>query len=242
MKGTSGSLSATGSVTLTRPDTDTLAQVQVQGTYGTLVFVIEGTIDGTNWKGLTAIRNDTKAFVSGSITPADNDTVIYDVAAPGYVGVRARVTSIGSGTANFYLATGAFAYQPAPVLPNSAPSSLGAAGSDLTILGGVVFGTVTNGITAFAGGGQGSAVALTSTINRITTVGTAADSVKLPAAVAGKLVLVQNAAAANSANVFPQTGESINALSANSAFAVAANKAALFFCAVNGVWTSILTA
>lgn len=41
--------------------------------------------------------------------------------------------------------------------------------------------SVTNGITAFAGGGQASATQLTSAVNRVATAATAADSVKLPA-------------------------------------------------------------
>lgn len=100
-----------------------------------------------------------------------------------------------------------------------------------------------NGITAFAGGGQASAVQLNNHFNRITVVGSAADSVKLPPAVYGVLpVYVQNAAAANSMNVFPVTGDAINAIAANGAFAMAANKAAVFVCFVTGTWTSILTA
>lgn len=99
-----------------------------------------------------------------------------------------------------------------------------------------------NGLTAHAGGGQGSALPLTAMINRVTTVGTAADSVILPASVAGMQITVINAAAANSMNVFPATGDAINALSANTAFAVAANKTATFTCPVAGTWHSILTA
>lgn len=96
----------------------------------------------------------------------------------------------------------------------------------------------TNAITAFAGGGQGSAVALTRYINRVTTVGTAADSVKLPAASAGDSVVVINAAASNSMNVFPATGDAINALSANTALAQAAGVTRLYFCAVAGTWNA----
>lgn len=102
--------------------------------------------------------------------------------------------------------------------------------------------SATNAITAFAGGGQASAVLLTSDINRITTVGTAADSVKMPPAVPGMTVTVSNAAAANSMNLFPATGEAINALAANAAFAIAANKTAELTCAVAGQWHALLTA
>lgn len=241
MASQTGSLAATGSVTLTKPVTDTLVQLQVSGTYSGS-FVIEGSLDGTNFDGLTALRTDTRGFVSGTITPSNDETVIYEVSCAGFSHVRARVTVRNSGTFNFLLNSLSVVGAPAPVLPNSMPATVGQAGSTFTILGGLNLGTVTNGITAFAGGGQGSAVALTSTINRVTTVATAADSVRLPAAVAGAVVFVANAAAANSMNVFPATGESINALSANAAFAMAANTRAAFFCAVNGVWSAVLSA
>lgn len=99
-----------------------------------------------------------------------------------------------------------------------------------------------NALTAHAGGGQGDALQLAKGINRITTVSTAADSVKLPAAVAGMQVVVINADGANAMDCFPASGEVINALSADAALSIAANKTVLFFCAVNGTWNSILTA
>jgi hypothetical protein len=106
--------------------------------------------------------------------------------------------------------------------------------------------STTDAITAHAGGGQGSAVLLTSDINRITTVGSANDSVKLPVSVVGMEITVTNAAAANSMNVFPNDGgtgsETINALSANAAFAVAAGKTAVFYCAKAGQWHTVLSA
>jgi len=98
-----------------------------------------------------------------------------------------------------------------------------------------------NGLTALAGGAQ-AGTALTRQINRVTTVATAADSVQLPAAIAGRVVTVINAAAANAMAVFPQTGEIINALAANASISVAANKVITFYCAVNGTWNSQLTA
>lgn len=101
----------------------------------------------------------------------------------------------------------------------------------------------TNGITAFAGGGQGSAVPLTSMLNRITTVGSANDSVKLPPTTQpGLVIYVANAAAANSLNVFPATGDAINALAVNTAFAIAANKTATFISCVTGTWQAVLSA
>ena len=97
-------------------------------------------------------------------------------------------------------------------------------------------------LTAHAGGGQGSALPLTQTLNRITTVGSANDSVLLPPSKAGMAITVTNAAAVNSMNVFPAAGESINALAANAAFAVAAGKTCQFVCYTAGLWHTLLSA
>ncbi len=99
-----------------------------------------------------------------------------------------------------------------------------------------------NAITAYAGGGQTNAVALTATYNRITTVATAADSVKLPAAAAGSRVVIFNKAAANAVAVFPATGDAINALSANASYSLAVTKGVELVCMVAGTWDTILTA
>jgi hypothetical protein len=104
-------------------------------------------------------------------------------------------------------------------------------------------GTAISGLTAHAGGGQGSATALPALINRVTTVASAGDSVVLPTSVAGmEGLVVVNATATNSMNVFPASGDAINALGANAAFAVAAGKAATFYCANAGQWHAVLSA
>ena len=92
-----------------------------------------------------------------------------------------------------------------------------------------------SGIVAFAGGGQGSATLITRTFNRVTTCATIADSVKLPLARPGAQVLIANRGAA-SLNVFPQTGEAINALANNTALALAVNVIAIYSCALSGKW------
>ena len=97
-------------------------------------------------------------------------------------------------------------------------------------------------LTALAGGGQNGATPLTAMYNRVTTVASANDSVLLPASANGMQITVTNAAATNSMNVFPATGDKINALSANAAFAVVAGKTAEFFCATAGQWHSVLSA
>lgn len=102
--------------------------------------------------------------------------------------------------------------------------------------------SATDGLTALAGGAQAGTSLGNFQINRFTTVASSADSAQLPKAVAGRMRVVINAAAANAMAVFPQTGEAINAIAADSAFSVAANKTAIFFCAIAGTWNSVLTA
>jgi hypothetical protein len=100
----------------------------------------------------------------------------------------------------------------------------------------------TNALTAHAGGGQGSATPLTTVLNRVTTVASSGDSVLLPVSAGGLQITVTNATATNPMNVFPQSGDAINALSVNTAFSVAVGKTASFFCTVAGQWHSILSA
>ena len=88
-------------------------------------------------------------------------------------------------------------------------------------------------LTAFAGGGQGGATLLNAQQCRVTTVATIADSVKLPPSVAGGEIVVINSGA-NSMNIFPATGETINALAANTALALAAAGIDIFYCFTTG--------
>jgi hypothetical protein len=88
-------------------------------------------------------------------------------------------------------------------------------------------------LTAFAGGGQGGATLLNAEQCRVTTVATTGDSVKLPPSVAGGSIVVINSGA-NSMNVFPATGETINALAANTALAIAAVGINIFYCFTTG--------
>lgn len=101
-----------------------------------------------------------------------------------------------------------------------------------------------DGLVALAGGGQTGATALAANgavVNRITTVVNSGDSVILPSALAGMVIMVANSGA-NPSNVFPATGEKINALAANSAFSLANGKNVIFFSPVAGQWYANLTA
>src|SRR2546423_1177381 len=88
-------------------------------------------------------------------------------------------------------------------------------GKNITLGGAstLLLGTVVNGLTAFAGGGQASATALTAGINRVTTVASAGDSVKLPTSAAGMAVTVINQGA-NPLQAFGTGTDTINGIAA----------------------------
>lgn len=104
------------------------------------------------------------------------------------------------------------------------------------------------GLTAHASGGQANALLLTSQFNTVTTVGTAADSVKLPATSAGsatvastigEFVIIQNATA-TSMQVYGSGTDTINAVATGTGVAIAGNKFGIFLCTGAGTWVAML--
>ena len=92
-----------------------------------------------------------------------------------------------------------------------------------------------NGVVAVAGGGQSAKPNITATMTRVTTVAAANDSLTLPQAAPGLRYKVINKGA-NSLNVFPLSGDLVNALAVNAAFALATTKSVEFICVAPGVW------
>ena len=78
---------------------------------------------------------------------------------------------------------------------------------------------VLGGITAHAGGGQANATQINIGFNSVSTVATTGDSVKLPDNVLSQTVVVFNGGA-NSLNLFPFLGDSINLQAVNTSIAV----------------------
>lgn len=101
---------------------------------------------------------------------------------------------------------------------------------------------VTDGITAHAGGGRASAVPLTTALNRVTTVGTAADSVILPSATPGLAITVINAAGANAMQVFAVGTDTIDGTAGATGFSQTAGKTATYYCTAAGAWHKLLSA
>lgn len=110
---------------------------------------------------------------------------------------------------------------------------------------GTPYTTLSLGLTAHSGGTQAAALALTAGYNEITTVAAANDSVALPLATIGTTVMVTNAAATNSMQVFGAGTDTINNVATATGVAQAAGKTAVYYCtkaAPGGNWYRCLSA
>lgn len=90
-------------------------------------------------------------------------------------------------------------------------------------------------ITAFAGGGQASATPLSNMINRVATVGTSGDSVKLPVSAAGLTIQVSNSGA-NPMQVYGAGTDTINGVATATGVIQMQNSVATYLCLATGVW------
>ena len=108
----------------------------------------------------------------------------------------------------------------------------------------VVLGGATDAVTAFATGGQTNATQLTGLMSSVTTVGTAADSVKLPLAQAGMVYFLANATA-TSMTVYGAGTDTINGVATATGVAQGANSRAAYFAITSapaGKWFRVLSA
>jgi hypothetical protein len=98
--------------------------------------------------------------------------------------------------------------------------------------------------TGLAGAGttQGAATQLGFGVSQVTTSTGAANAVKLPAAEAGAHATIINADSADAVQVFPASGDAINALAGDAAYSLAAGKTSAFRAVNATTWYSILGA
>lgn len=104
---------------------------------------------------------------------------------------------------------------------------------------------IETGLTAHAGGTQAAALALSATksIHNVTIVGSANDSIVLPASTGGGTVhWIKNSAAANSLQLFGLAADTIDGVTAATGVAVAAGKSRLVHDFAAGTWLSLLGA
>lgn len=111
---------------------------------------------------------------------------------------------------------------------------------DLEANGAALKRSATNNITAGTTQTQGGATALTTEVNRVTTVGTAGDGVKLPTAAAGKEVIVRNVGA-NNLQIWPSSGDRIDSGAADAvdSSVLAPNTSRHYACATVPLWETV---
>lgn len=85
-------------------------------------------------------------------------------------------------------------------------------------------------VTAHAGGGQASATQMDVGLTEVPTVATNADSVKLPAALAGLVCVVANTDAAQSIQVYGYGTDTINGVATGIGVSQAAGNTGIYFC------------
>lgn len=98
-----------------------------------------------------------------------------------------------------------------------------------------------SGVTAFAGGGRTGAYAITKDVTEVATVATAADSVVLPAAVAGMQMMIINHGA-NAIQVFANGTDTINTTAGATGVAQAAAAKTIYVCYASGLWITFVSA
>lgn len=246
-----GTLAVTGATTLR----STLAVTGTQTNAGALnvtgalgvtgATTLRNTLSVANSTTLSGALLGTSAGFSGQIDGGANVNVAGALAVTGTTTLRGQTTT-SHGTIAFTAATGSNKLSLTDNLANALDVTEAGnsylnfittdSGERVVITKLARYNNVTNSITAFATGGQASATQLSAGINRVTTVGTAGDSVKLPTAEVGLLVVVSNAAAANSMNLFPASGASINNGASNAALAVAAGKSVTCWGVTSTIW------
>ena len=112
--------------------------------------------------------------------------------------------------------------------------------SSLDVLGNISMGGLfnesrTDSITAHSGGGQTSAVLLTTEMNRVTTVAAALDSVMLPPSVGGLTIIVENAAL-NPMQVFGSSPDTINGNATATGVTQMQGSVVFYTCYSPGAW------
>lgn len=126
------------------------------------------------------------------------------------------------------------------------PAGSGPALQDGQWLNGVAAGqnrNYQNLLVAHAGGTKAAALVLASgvAIFRFVTVATTGDSALMPAAKAGTIVCVRNDGA-STMNLYGKGTDTINSVATATAYTLASDVSAIFFCGVDGDWSAVKSA
>ena len=209
---------------------DTVFQYNTATNSISAVTDVFNTTSNARVQGNLAVQSN--AYVDGAFTVQGNMTVAATVTTGGLSsgGTTTLATATGTQTPTFgsgatasgstktlNIGTGGLSGSTTAINIGSAVSGA----TSTTTLNGLVIDSISAAVSA-AGTAQGTATALVSNINNVTVVATGATGVRLPTAVAGMRILIRNSDSADTLNIYPATGGTINALAANAAFTIIA--------------------
>ena len=210
---------------------DTVYQYNTATNSISAVTDVFNTTSNARVQGNLAVQGN--AYVDGAMTVQGAITAVGTISTSGGLNSTAS-SAIGSGTGTATQSLGAGAVTSgstktvnigtAGVSGSTTTINIGSAVSgatSTTTLNGLVIDSISAAVSA-AGTAQGTATALVSNINNVTVVATGATGVRLPTAVAGMRILIRNSDSADTLNIYPATGGTINALAANAAFTLTA--------------------
>jgi len=190
---------ASGGLTITvTPSRDTLANIEVTSLVAGTADINGGSVDGA------VIGASSEAEITGTVLNATAAVSASDPAAMGFSASQGLML-IGDGSVNDV------------VLRNNASSNVIRipTGTINAAFDGHILKSVTTSITAGSTQTQAGATLLTTDINRVNNVGTNGDGAKLPVAVEGMVIIVQNRDGSETLKMWPNTGAQIDEGGAN---------------------------
>lgn len=208
-----------------------ITSVTGSGTYTSWTVNLAGAAGSPGATGATGVVGPTGAT---GVTGPTGATGIGATGATGLTGATGPAGTIGgsntqvqfndAGTAN---ATSGFTFDKTT--------------NNVTVSGNVIVQTnyirsVATGVSA-AGTVQGNATALTKDISVVSTV-SSGQGVRLPVAVAG-MVLILNNTSANTVNVYPAAGATINSLATNAAYTHSSNSSLQYYAVSSTQWYTV---
>jgi sugar lactone lactonase YvrE len=201
---------ATNSISAVTDVFNTTSNARVQGN---LVVQSNAYVDGT--LSVQGAISSSSTAVLNAITVANNSSITTATASSSLSLSGGATTSGSTKTVN--IGTAGASGSTTAINIGSAVSGA----TSTTTLNGLVIDSISAAVNA-AGTTQGTATGLVSNINNVTVVTAAAAGVRLPTAVAGMRILIRNSDSLDILSIYPATGGTINALSANAAFTIIA--------------------
>jgi len=215
---------ATNSISAVTDVFNTTSNARVQGN---LAVQSNATIDGTlNVQGVIN-TNSTATFLGISTT---SNSTLVSATTSSSLNLSTGATVSGS-TKTMNIGTAGLSGSTTAISIGSAVSGA----TSTTTLSGLVIESISAAVSA-AGTTQGTATGLVSNINNVTVVTAAAAGVRLPTAVAGMRILIRNSDSADTLSIYPATGGTINALSVNAAFTLAAGSTTELMATTSTQW------